>query len=41
MLKQDIFKFNYTATGISVHFSITLTEVFPRFFLSCKANARV
>jgi len=23
------------------HSSATLTEVFPRFFLSCKANARV
>jgi len=23
------------------HFSATLTEVFPCFFLSCKANARV
>jgi hypothetical protein len=30
-----------TATGISGHFSTTLTEVFPCFFLSCKANARV
>jgi hypothetical protein len=30
-----------TATGISVHFSTTLTEVFPCFFLSSKANARV
>jgi hypothetical protein len=30
-----------TATGISGHNSTTLTEVFPRLFLSCKANARV
>jgi hypothetical protein len=30
-----------TATGISGHFSTTLTEVFQCFFLSCKANARV
>jgi hypothetical protein len=30
-----------TATGISGQFSTTLTEVFPCFFLSCKANARV
>jgi hypothetical protein len=30
-----------TATGISGHFSTTLTEGFPCFFLSCKANARV
>jgi hypothetical protein len=30
-----------TATGISGHFSTTITEVFPCFFLSCKANARV
>jgi hypothetical protein len=29
------------ATGISVHFSTTLTEVFQCFFRSCKANARV
>jgi hypothetical protein len=29
------------ATGISGHFSTTLTEVFPHYFLSCKANARV
>jgi hypothetical protein len=30
-----------TATGLSGHFSTTLPEVFPCFFLSCKANARV
>jgi hypothetical protein len=30
-----------TATGISGHFSTTLTEVFPCTFLSCKANTRV
>jgi hypothetical protein len=30
-----------TATGISGHFSSNLSEVFPCFFLSCKANARV
>jgi hypothetical protein len=30
-----------TATGISGHYSTTLTEVFPCFLLSCKANARV
>jgi hypothetical protein len=30
-----------TATGISGYFSTTLSEVFPCFFLSCKANARV
>jgi hypothetical protein len=30
-----------TATGISGHCSTTLTEGFPSFFLSCKANARV
>jgi hypothetical protein len=30
-----------TATGISGHFSTTVTEVFPCFILSCKANARV
>jgi hypothetical protein len=30
-----------TATGISGHFSSTLTEVFPWVFLSCKENARV
>jgi hypothetical protein len=29
-----------TATGISRHFSTTLTEGFPCFFLSCKTNAR-
>jgi hypothetical protein len=29
-----------TATGISGHFSATLTEVFPCFFLSCKANCK-
>jgi hypothetical protein len=29
------------ATGISGHFSTTLTEVYPCFFLSCKANVRV
>jgi hypothetical protein len=29
------------ATGISEHFSTTLTEVFPCIFLSCKANSRV
>jgi hypothetical protein len=27
--------------AISVLFCIALTEVFPSFFLSCKANARV
>jgi hypothetical protein len=30
-----------TATGISGHFSTTLTEVFLYFFLSYKANASV
>jgi hypothetical protein len=30
-----------TATGISGHFSTTLTEVLLCFFLSCKANASV
>jgi hypothetical protein len=30
-----------TATGISGHFSTTLTERFPCFFLSCKANSMV
>jgi hypothetical protein len=30
-----------TATGISGHFSTTLTEVLPCFFLSYKANAKV
>jgi hypothetical protein len=30
-----------TATWISGRFSTALTEVFPFFFLSCKANARV
>jgi hypothetical protein len=30
-----------TATGISGLFSTALTEVFPCFFLNCKANARV
>jgi hypothetical protein len=30
-----------TATGISGHFPTTLSEVFPCFFLSFKANARV
>jgi hypothetical protein len=30
-----------TATGLSGHFLTTLTEVFPCFFLICKANARV
>jgi hypothetical protein len=30
-----------TATDISGRFSTTLTEGFPCFFLSCKANARV
>jgi hypothetical protein len=30
-----------TATGISGNFLITVTYVFPCFFLSCKANVRV
>jgi hypothetical protein len=30
-----------TATGISGHFSTTQAEVFPCFFLSCEANARL
>jgi hypothetical protein len=30
-----------TATGMSGHISSSLTEVFPCFFFSCKANARV
>jgi hypothetical protein len=30
-----------TATGISGHFSATLSEVLPYIFLSCKANAMV
>jgi hypothetical protein len=30
-----------TATRISGHFSTNLTEFFPWFFVSCKANARV
>jgi hypothetical protein len=30
-----------TVTGLSGHFSTTLTEVCPCFFLNCKANARV
>jgi hypothetical protein len=29
------------ATGISGHFSTTLTEVYPCFFLSCKENFRI
>jgi hypothetical protein len=29
------------ASGISGHFSTTLTEVYPCFFLGCKENARV
>jgi hypothetical protein len=29
-----------TATGISGHFSTTLTDVFTRFFLSCKGITR-
>jgi hypothetical protein len=28
-------------TGISGHFSTTLTELFPCFFLTCKENTRV
>jgi hypothetical protein len=30
-----------TATGISGHFSTTVTKVLPCLFLSCKANSRV
>jgi hypothetical protein len=34
------FQLPTTATGISGHFSTTLTEIFPCFILSCKANSR-
>jgi len=38
-----LFMFMYLIVGLcaSWHSSATLTEVFPCFFLSCKANAKV
>ena len=38
---QIICEFILTLGRIEQHSSVTLTEVFPCFFLSCKANARV
>jgi hypothetical protein len=40
-LDSDSLVYLTTATGIPSHFLTTLTEIVPRFFLSCKVNASV